>query len=361
MKSDWKTVELKDIIQFKNGKKRPTEEGSIPVYGGNGVLSYTSEGNNKNCVIVGRVGAYCGSVYYEKNECWVSDNAIAAIPKSGTDLLYAYYLLKHLKLNNLQIGSSQPLLTQGILNKISFMIPPFEEQRKISKILWEFDCLIKTNESVCENLFEQAVALYREYFIDFGPYNGIMPEEWHIGTVDEIIELHDSKRIPLSAKERESREKIYPYYGATSCMDYVDDYIFDGIYLLLGEDGTVVNDLGYPILQYVYGKFWVNNHAHILTGKNGFSVEELYLMFSLTNIKNIVTGAVQLKISQQNLKKIQVIIPAARDLKQFDAIIQPLFKQIRNVRTANEKLKETSNALIGKLMRGELDVENIKV
>ena len=68
-------------------------------------------------------------------------------------------------------------------------------------------------------------------------------------------------------------------------MDYVDNYLFDGIYLLLGEDGTVVDSLGFPILQYVYGQFWVNNHAHIITGKSGFSVEELYLFFSLTNIK----------------------------------------------------------------------------
>ena len=68
--------------------------------------------------------------------------------------------------------------------------------------------------------------------------------------------------------------KLYPYYGATSLMDYVDNYLFDGIYLLLGEDGTVVDNLGFPILQYVYGRFWVNNHAHIITGKEGFSVED---------------------------------------------------------------------------------------
>lgn len=186
-----------------------------------------------------------------------------------------------------------------------------------------------------------------------------MPETWRMGTVGEIIELHDSKRVPLSSAERAKRGKIYPYYGATSQMDYVDDYLFDGIYLLLGEDGTVVDDKGFPILQYVDGKFWVNNHAHILTGKLGYSVEELYLLFSLTNIKSIVTGAVQQKVSQANLKKVPAIVPPMEVLNQFDGIIQPIFAEIRNLREENQRLSTVRDTLLPKLMSGELDVSDI--
>ena len=153
--------------------------------------------------------------------------------------------------------------------------------------------------------------------------------------------------------------KVYPYYGATSLMDYVDNYLFDGIYLLLGEDGTVVDSLGFPILQYVYGQFWVNNHAHIITGKEGFSVEELYLFFSLTNIKSIVTGAVQQKVSQQNLKKVSAIIPSKEALCAFDEVIQPIFAQIRNLRDENEYLANLRDTLLPKLMSGELNISNI--
>ena len=142
-------------------------------------------------------------------------------------------------------------------------------------------------------------------------------------------------------------------------MDYVDDYLFDGIYLLLGEDGTVVDDKGFPILQYIDVRFWVNNHAHILTGKLGFSVEELYLFFSLTNIKPIVTGAVQQKVSQGNLKSLPVIIPTESVLRDFDALIQPLFSEIRNLRNENMNLTSLRDALLQKLMSGELDVSNI--
>ena len=188
------------------------------------------------------------------------------------------------------------------------------------------------------------------------PFNGTMPVDWHQGTVSEIIELHDSKRIPLSSRERADLAKVYPYYGATSIMDYVDRYLFDGIYLLLGEDGTVADSKGFPILQYVYGRFWVNNHAHIITGKNGFSVELLYLLFSLTSVQSIITGAVQPKISQANLNKVPVAIPSKKELQTLDATIQPIFAQIRNLRDENEKLAATRDTLLPKLMSGELDV-----
>ena len=139
-------------------------------------------------------------------------------------------------------------------------------------------------------------------------------------------------------------------------MDYVDRYLFDGVYLLLGEDGTVVDAKGFPILQYVEGKFWVNNHAHILTGKKGFSVELLYLLFKLTNVASIVTGAVQPKISQASLNKVPIVVPSEKELKALDDIIQPLFSQIRNLRAENARLTSVRDTLLPKLMSGELDL-----
>ncbi len=210
-----------------------------------------------------------------------------------------------------------------------------------------------------KNLLEQVRALYKDRFIDLMPFGGSMPSDWHLGTVSEIIELHDSKRIPLSSRERAELDKIYPYYGATSVMDYVDRYLFDGIYLLLGEDGTVVDGQGFPILQYVEGKFWVNNHAHIITGKNGFTVELLYLLFSLTNVQSIVTGAVQPKISQANLNKVPIVIPSKAELKAFDESIQPFFAEIRNLRAENDRLATVRDSMLPRLMSGELDVSDL--
>lgn len=117
---------LEDLIQFSNGKKRPDSEGDVPVYGGNGVLSYTDKSNAENCVIIGRVGAYCGSLYLSIGQCWISDNAIMAKDKNRNSQLFIYYLLQILALSNRHIGTSQPLLTQGILNAITIRIPEEE-------------------------------------------------------------------------------------------------------------------------------------------------------------------------------------------------------------------------------------------
>lgn len=144
-------------------------------------------------------------------------------------------------------------------------------------------------------------------------------------------------------------------------MDYVDDYIFDGKYLLLGEDGTVVDAAGYPVLQYVWGKFWVNNHAHILTGKQGFNIESLYLLFRQTPVKSIVTGAVQPKISQANLRSIQVTIPPEDRILSFNGQIEPLFSQIRLNEEQNTILNTLKNTLLPKLMAGEIEVSDIQL
>ena len=184
-----------------------------------------------------------------------------------------------------------------------------------------------------------------------------LPDGWRIGSVGEIIEIHDSKRIPLSGAERAKMEKkTYPYYGAAALMDYVDDYIFDGKYLLLGEDGTVVDEAGYPILQYVWGQFWVNNHAHILTGKLGFNVESLYMLFRQTPVKAIVTGAVQPKISQANLRSIQVVIPPSKLLTHYNSQIEPLFALLRTNEEANKSLAAQRDTLLPRLMSGQIEL-----
>ena len=247
------------------------------------------------------------------------------------------------------------------LQELQVPFPDKKVREKIIAIATAISDKIEANKKINDNLLWQAQALYKDRFIDLKPFNGKMPPDWQLGTVSEIIELHDSKRIPLSSRERANLTKIYPYYGATSVMDYVDRYLFDGIYLLLGEDGTVVDDKGFPILQYVEGKFWVNNHAHIITGKNGFTVETLYLLFSLTNVRSIVTGAVQPKISQANLNNVSVVIPSKAELSTFNSIVQPIFSQIRNLRAESDRLTSTRDILLPRLMSGEIDAANIQL
>ena len=118
---------LGELMTFGNGKSRPKTDGPIPVYGGNGVLSYTDHHNIENAVLIGRVGAYCGSVYLEQGICWVSDNAIFAKSKITKDEFFDYFLLKRLNLFNHHVGTGQQLLTQEILNNIEVPKPVTEQ------------------------------------------------------------------------------------------------------------------------------------------------------------------------------------------------------------------------------------------
>ena len=293
----------------------------------------------------------------------IDGHMILIRPSEELDPIYYGYAVKSFQsqIEGLAEGSTgQTEINRRCLQDEIIIRYPSDKlvQKNIGSFLANIDEKIKTNTEINKNLLQQAQSLYKNRFVDMQPFNGEFPADWHLGTVSEIIELHDSKRIPLSSRERAELDKIYPYYGATSVMDYVDRYLFDGIYLLLGEDGTVVDSKGFPILQYVEGKFWVNNHAHIITGKNGFTVETLYLLFSLTNVQSIVTGAVQPKISQANLSKVPVIIPSMAELEAFDSVIQPIFAQIRNLRAENDRLAVTRNTLLPRLISGELDVSN---
>ena len=306
-----------------------------------------------------------GYIAIAANEVCTNQGFKSVIPNDDTDPLFLYYLLKYNKdkIESMGSGTTFKEVSGNTMKGISVRVPQdVSVQKRISAVLGMIDDKIEENERINDNLEQQAKALYKDWFLDFSPFSsdGTLPEGWRIGTVGDIIQLHDSKRVPLSGTERSKMAKLYPYYGATSLMDYVDNYLFDGIYLLLGEDGTVVDNLGFPILQYVYGRFWVNNHAHIITGKEGFSVEELYLFFGLTNIKSIVTGAVQQKVSQQNLKKVPAIIPSSTALSSFDELIQPIFSQIRNLRDENARLTSLRDTLLPKLMSGELDVSAVE-
>ena len=389
----WNEAKIKDFAEVKGGKRLPKgkqlikEPNSHPYIrirdlGKTKYLQLNSEYEyvddetqqsiaryivNKGDILISVVGTIgligiVGETLDKANQTENCDKIIN-IKNVLPEYLY-YYLISSFGQDEIRkgtVGAVQPKLPLKNVQDITIFYPSIEEQERIVNILSSVDEKIEMNNAINNNLEQQAQALYKDWFFDFSPFSteGNLPDGWHLGTVGDIIQLHDSKRVPLSGSERDKMEKIYPYYGATSLMDYVDNYLFDGIYLLLGEDGTVVDSLGFPILQYVYGQFWVNNHAHIITGKEGFSVEELYLFFSLTNIKSIVTGAVQQKVSQQNLKKVPAIIPSKEALSAFDDLIQPIFAQIRNLRDENAHLADLRDTLLPCLMSGELDVSDI--
>lgn len=148
----WELGTLKDFVLIKNGKSKPETLGKTPVYGGNGIIEFVNQFNYSCINIIGRVGAYCGSVYYNENDVWVSDNALAGISNNHT-LYFDYLLLKQLNLNSISEGSSHPLLTQGILNSIELI------KSNNIEVYQKFEEIIKPNFRLINNLKEQTQIL----------------------------------------------------------------------------------------------------------------------------------------------------------------------------------------------------------
>ena len=238
-------------------------------------------------------------------------------------------------------GSVREVMDWDEMCKVELPVPPYEKQKEIVDGYKAITERIALKQKINDNLLATTQAIYKSWFVDFEPFDNVCPSDWGNGCVDDIAEFYDSMRKPLSSLERADMERIYPYYGAVSIVDYVDDFIFDGEYLLLSEDGIyVVDENGHPLLQHITGKFWANNHAHILKGKSGFNEDSLYLFLANTNMAPIVTGAAQPKINQANLKSFSITIPTSEVIENFNALIQPFFDQ----RLSNDRGQKTGKS-----------------
>ena len=248
-------------------------------------------------------------------------------------------------------GSAREIFDWDELCDVMLPIPSITRQREIVSEYETLTNRIRLNNQMIQHLEATAQTLYRKTFVDNIDKENL-PEGWRMGTLGEVVECYDSKRRPVAGYDRDKMDpskKIYPYYGAAALMDYVDDYIFDGDYILLGEDGTVINEDNTPVVQYVRGKFWVNNHAHILKGKNGFDENLLYLMLSKADVHELVTGGVQAKINQENLMKIPVTIPQQGILENAKEQVASIFREIYIKQQENEKLTELQSLLLAKM------------
>ncbi|TDE36453.1 restriction endonuclease subunit S [Actinomadura sp. 6K520] len=156
-------VRLAELVTFSNGSSHPSEGTGFTTYGANGVIGTSAECNAApHTTIVGRVGSNCGAVHYSEARCWVTDNAIIAAPKPGVNPRYVYYLLKRLDLNRYRIGSGQPLLTQGLLNRLTVRRMTRPEQDSAASALGALDDKIAVNARIAVLADELIRARYRE-------------------------------------------------------------------------------------------------------------------------------------------------------------------------------------------------------
>ena len=360
---------LSNILQFKNGKKRPKDIGTVPVYGGNGILGYANAGNSKECVIIGRVGAYCGSVYFEKNDCWISDNAIGAYARNNTDIVYAYYLLKSQCLNERRIGTSQPLLTQEILNNIEVPILSYNEQINVGRFLGKIDEKIELNTKINENLEQQAQAYFEDLFVVNADPN--WPE----------CTLSDIGSIVAGGTPSKSKPEYYADQGI-AWITPKDLSIDKSKFISHGEND--ISELGFSkssAKKMPAGTVLFSSRAPIgfiaiaqneLTTNQGFKsvipnekIGTSYVYFLLKNllptIEGMASGSTFKEISGAGMKSVPTVMPDVDTIQFFNNFCEPIFKEQEILEAENRRLSALRDSLLPKLMSGEIDISSLDI
>jgi type I restriction enzyme, S subunit len=363
-------------------------------------------------LLISRVGSYGNIAYVDNDEKFcLGQNTALIIPKIHWRYLYYQLISPSTKAQIEQqvVGAVQKTISLKTIRALEIPLPPLPDQKAIAHILGTLDDKIELNRRMNATLEGMAQALFKSWFVDFDPVidnalaagnpipdelaaraevrrqarangtanreaarlfpaafqhteaMGWIPEGWEIGCFGEASTCFDRKRIPLSKKQREEKKPgQIPYYGATSIMDFIDEWIFDDTYLLIGEDGSVIKEDGSPFVQYIWGKSWVNNHAHVLQGKAGTSTEHLMLFMQSQNIAAYVTGAVQLKINQKNMNSIPFLRAGDLVNQQFAEYISPFYKRMKLLAEDKRSLTKIRDTLLPKLISGELQILEVE-
>lgn len=359
---DWEVVELGFIAEFKNGKTSPHRNDSFetPVYGANGVIGRSQITNtDENTIIIGRVGAYCGSLYFSENKCWVTDNAIIGKAKDKSDDKFLYYLLQTLDLNNRQGGSGQPLLNQSLLNTIKVLCPKSKmEQKKIAEGLGLLDKKIQLNRKMNKTLEYIGQATFKKWFIEqengrqgiINDFAGIkggttpktnIPKYWD-GDINWATprDLSVSKSPVLFKTGR----KI-----TNEGLKTISSGLLPINTLLLSSRAPI----GY--LAFTNIPVAINQGFIAINARSNY-----YMYYWLkNNMKTVIgsaNGSTFLEISKSNFRQIKMLIPNDEILLKFDSLVKNLVNQIIANEKEIETLSQIRDSLLPKLMSGKIRV-----
>ena len=320
-------------------------------------------------ILYSMIGGNIGSMIYIQHDNYF-DMAIKNValfkPYQNSDIstkYIAYFLESKIKeYQAIAIGGAQPFVGLDIFRNTLVPLPPLAEQHRIITEIekWlalidqieqgkvDLQTIIKQTKSKILDLAihgklvpqdpndEPAIKLLKRINPDFTPCdNGHytqLPDGWTACRLEQVADILDNLRKPINSSERDSRirnrqiDELYPYYGATGQVGLIDDYIINGNYLLLGEDGAPFLDKNAIKAYSISGKSWVNNHAHILSPKIDFE----FLQYSLNQIdySEYVNGSTRLKLTQTDMRSIKIMLPPLAEQKRIKSKIQILFSQL---------------------------------
>lgn len=261
----------------------------------------------------------------------------------------------------------------GLLNistedffKIKIVVPPLAEQQKIAKILCKQDKIISLKQKLLEQKQQQKKWLMQK-LLEIPHTNADCEEKISLGGVvidksgwkkeklGNCVDFLDNLRKPV--KEKDRKKGCFPYYGASGIIDYVDDYIFDGEFILLGEDGANILFRSTPLAFKVSGKLWINNHAHVMQPKSNFDIDFLSNYLESLNYEKYNTGTAQPKLNQEICETIEVLSPSLPEQKIIAQVLSTADKEIALLKSSIEQEKQKKKSLAQLLLTGTVRVK----
>lgn len=360
-KEDWEEIKLNKVANFKNGKSIDENDRNdkfdVEIFGSNGVIGKTKNALIEDeLIIIGRVGAYCGSLQYSNKPVWVTDNAIACSAENE-NTKYIYYYLKTISIRKMAGGSAQPLINQSILKNIKINLPPKYEQKRIANILYTLDKKIENNNKMNKTLEEMAQVIYKSWFVDFEPFQDGKFVESELGMIPNNIELKPLKDF-FSVKTGKKNANIatddgdYAFFTCSQGMRRTNVYSFDDTAILLAGNGDFN-------VKWYRGKFEAYQRTYVLIP----NVTELFsfLYYSIDYfLDKLILGQRGSVISYLTKGMVEELkIPIMKDENMFNDIIKRLNNinyLIEKNENENRTLKKLRDSLLPKLMSGEIRV-----
>ena len=390
---------LRGCLTFGNGKAPSlSDDGAFPVYGSNGVIGRSKAANQEGSIILGRVGAYCGSVYFEAGKYWATDNTIVVKVSKKNDARFFDYLLRAYPLRSLAGGSAQPLINQKILSRIEAWVPPLPTQRKIAAILTAYDDLIETNKRRLALLEKMAEELYREWFVRmrFPGHHKTkfvkgVPEGWESECIAELIEHYigggwgeENPTSKFSEPAFVIRGTDIPrvqagqlssipfrYHTPSNLESRVmqpDDFVFEASGgskdQLLGRNVRIssvfLDSLPHGIIPASFCKLIRFNKQKV----SPYLMEQYLRLFydqGLVGIYQVQSTGISNYQFESFIKYHKMLLPSVSLQRQFEENVKRMLDLKDRLGLENTVLTQTRNLLLPRLISGKLSVEDLDI
>ncbi len=366
---DWEQKKLGDECNFFSGgtpltTNRSYYDGNIPFIRSAELSEYTTELkisqdglNNSSAKLVQKgdllyalYGATSGAVSISKIDGAINQ-AILCIKSDNINLEFLEKILIKNKENIIKtyLQGGQGNLSSNIIKGLKYNLPSKEEQEKIASFLSLIDDKISLQGEKVEALKDYKKGMMQKIFsrkLRFKDDDGRDYPEWEEKKLVDIAECLDNKRKPLNSKERVEMKGSIPYYGANGVVDFVNDYIFDEDIILLAEDGGNFDDFATkPIAQFVTGKSWVNNHAHVLRAK--YNAEFLFYSLVHKDIRKYINGTSRAKLNKSDMLDIVVNVPKSlKEQKKIADTLRAIYSKIEKEQEKLDYLNEYKKGLL---------------